>query len=56
MKNKSQLLNERLSIYRQILNGAIQYSSVDQKDNFNQQLTNVLKDTRFKIIFKSILM
>ena len=31
MENKVQLINERLSFYRQILNGSIQYFPLDQK-------------------------
>ena len=31
MENKVQLINERLSVYRQILNGSIQYFPLDQK-------------------------
>ena len=45
LEKKAQLMNGRLSVYRQILNGATQYCPLDQKDNFNKQATNILKDT-----------
>ena len=35
MKNKAQLLNERLSIYRQILQSPISYYPLDQKEDNN---------------------
>ena len=42
MENKVQLLNERISVYRQILNSAIQYFPLNQKDNFfMQRPTNI---------------
>ena len=42
MENKAQLLNERISVYRQILNSAIQYLPLSQKDNFfMQRPTNI---------------
>ena len=31
MENKAHLLNERISVYRQILNSAIQYFPLNQK-------------------------
>ena len=46
MENKGQVTNERLSVYRQILSAPIQYFSLNQKDNFNKQKQNILKDTR----------
>ena len=55
MKNRSQLMNERLSVYKQILNGAIQYFPLDQKDDFNNQATNILKDMG-DVISKSLQM
>ena len=55
MENNSQLMNERLSVYKQILNGAIQHFPLDQKDDFNNQATNILKDMR-DVISKSLQM
>ena len=51
MENKSQLLNKRLSNYRQILQSPINYYLLDQKEdnnifvNENKQI-NILQDTR----------
>ena len=45
LEKKAQLMNGGLSVYRQILNGTIQCRPPDQKDNFNKQATNILKDT-----------
>ena len=36
--NKAQLLNERLSVYRQILNTPIKYYPVNEKENFKNQI------------------
>ena len=49
MKNKAQLLNERLSIYRQILQSPISYYPLDQKEDNNifvneNQKINILQD------------
>ena len=55
MENKAQLINEKLNAYKEILNGAMQYFPLDQKDNFNKQVPNILKDKR-DFIFKSLWM
>ena len=55
MENKAQLINEKLNAYKEILNGAMQYFPLDQKDNFNKQPPNILKDKR-DFIFKSLWM
>ena len=45
MENEVQLLNERLSVYRQILNSPIRYYPPNQKQMFINKKTNILKDT-----------
>ena len=55
MENKAQLINEKLNAYKEILNGAMQYFPLDQKDNFDKQAPNILKDKR-DFIFKSLWM
>ena len=47
MENKAQLLNERISICREILSRPIQYFPLNQKDNFfaKYAMINILKDT-----------
>ena len=42
----NQLLNERLYVYRQILNSPNRYYPLNKKEDFKVQKTNVLKDTR----------
>ena len=34
MENKAQLLNDRINVYRKILNSTIQYFPLNQNDNF----------------------
>ena len=46
MENKAQLMNERLSVYRQILKSSIQFFPLSQKDNFRNKFLNIFKDTR----------
>ena len=46
MENKAQLMNERLSVYRQILKSSIQFFPLSQKDNFSNKFLNIFKDTR----------
>ena len=45
MENKAQLMNERLSVYRQILKSPIQFFPLSQKDNFSNKFLNIFKDT-----------
>ena len=41
-----QLMNERLSIYRQILNSPVNFLPLNQKINFSNRFLNILKHTR----------
>ena len=50
MKNKAELLNERLSNYKQILQSPINYYLIDQKEDNNlfvneNKKINILQDT-----------
>lgn len=45
MENEVQLLNERLSVYRQILNSPIRYYPPNLKQMFINKKINILKDT-----------
>ena len=55
IKNKVQLMNERLSVYRQILYCPVQFFPSSQKDNLINKVLNVLKDT-CDFILKSLWM
>ena len=53
MENKTQLLNERFSVYRQILNNPIRYYTLNQKQNFKNQNVNMFKETHDFILDSS---
>ena len=41
IEKKATLVNERLIVYRQILNSRVQFFSLSQKDNFNNNFLNI---------------
>lgn len=55
MENKVQLMNERLSVYRQILNSLVQFFPLSKKINFASKFRNILKYTR-DFVLKSLWM
>ena len=55
IENKMQLMNERLSVYRQILYCPVQFFPSSKKDNLIKKFLDILKDT-CDFILKSLWM